>query len=222
MAEIKKGAGKRREIEPVEVSVVDSANKEVSRLSLPRAFSSRVNDYLMFDQVLAQRASSRAGTAATKTRGKVRGGGAKPWKQKGTGRARAGSSRSPIWRGGGATFGPQPRSFGYRLPRKARRAALASALSQKARDGQVKVVDNFSFEAPRTKQMKELLDSLSVSGSVLVVLAEMDANVALSARNLPGVSVVLVDGVNVYDLLKHETLLLVPAAVEAIERRLAA
>jgi large subunit ribosomal protein L4 len=108
------------------------------------------------------------------------------------------------------------------LPRKARRAALASALSQKARDGQVKVVDNFSFEAPRTRQMKELLDSLSVSGTVLVVLAEMDANVALSARNLPGVSVVLVDGVNVYDLLKHETLLLVPAAVEAIERRLAA
>ncbi len=222
MAAIKKGAGKRREIEPVEVSVVDSDNKEVSRLSLPRAFSSRVNDYLMFDQVLAQRASGRAGTAATKTRGKIRGGGAKPWKQKGTGRARAGSIRSPIWRGGGTTFGPQPRSFGYRLPRKARRAALASALSQKARDGQVKVVDNFSFEAPRTRQMKELLDSLSVSGTVLVVLAEMDANVALSARNLPGVSVVLVDGVNVYDLLKHETLLLVPAAVEAIERRLAA
>ncbi|MBC8291537.1 MAG: 50S ribosomal protein L4 [Proteobacteria bacterium] len=222
MAEIKTGAGKRREIEPVEVPVVDSSNKEVSRLSLPRAFSSRVNDYLMFDQVLAQRASNRAGTAATKTRGKIRGGGAKPWKQKGTGRARAGSSRSPIWRGGGTIFGPQPRSFGYRLPRKARRAALASALSQKARDGQVKVVDNFSFEAPCTKQMKELLNSLSVSGSVLVVLAEMDANVALSARNLRGVSVVLVDGVNVYDLLKHETLLLAPAAVEAIERRLAA
>jgi len=222
MADPGTSSGQGREKPPVEVPVVDASNKEVSRLKLPLSFNSRVNDYLMFDQVLAQRASARAGTAATRTRGKIRGGGAKPWKQKGTGRARAGSNRSPIWRGGGTTFGPQPGSWGYRLPRKARRAALASALSQKARDGQVKVVDNFSFEAPRTKQMKELLDSLSVSGSVLVVLAEMDANVALSARNLPGVSVVLVDGVNVYDLLKHETLLLVPAAVEAIERRLAA
>ncbi len=203
----------------MEVKVVDASNGEVGTVVLPPPFLAPVNDAVMFEQVLAQLASRRRGTASTKTRGKVRGGGKKPWRQKGTGRARAGSTRSPIWRGGGTIFGPQPRSYAYRLPRKTRRAALCSALAQKARDDEVLIVDRIEFEQPKTKKMRTLLDTLGIAGSVLIVLPERDEAVEKSGRNLPGVKVTCVAGLNVYDILRHQRLLLVRDALGRIEER---
>jgi len=202
-----------------EVAVVDTTNAEVGKVALPDSFLAPVNDGVLFEQVLAQLASRRSGSASTKTRGMVSGGGKKPWKQKGTGRARAGSSRSPIWRGGGTIFGPQPRSYAYRLPRRTRLVALSSALSQKARDGQLRVVDKLSFDSPKTKQMRAALDALGVPGTVLVVLPDRNEAVELSARNLPGVLVLPVAGLNVYDILRHETLLVSRDALAGIEGR---
>lgn len=204
----------------IEVPVVDPRNAEVGKVTLPAAFSEQVRDGLLFEQVLSQRAARRSGTAATKTRAEVSGGGKKPWKQKGTGRARAGSSRSPIWRGGGATFGPQPRSYAYRLPRTARRAALASALSQKARDGQVRVIDALRLDQPKTKRMQEILAALGINGSVLIVGRGEDRNLELSARNIPYTRVMTVAGLNVYDVLRHEILLIQRDALPVIEERL--
>lgn len=202
----------------IEVAVVDATNAEKGKVFLPETFTARVSEGALFDQVLAQLASRRSGTAKVKTRAEVRGGGKKPWKQKGTGRARAGSIRSPIWRGGGQTHGPSPRSFAYRLPRSARKVALRSALAQKARDGQVRVIDGFSFEHPKTKQMRDLLSALGIT-SVLIVTAEIDANLTLSARNLPRVNALPVAGLNVYDLLKHEIVLIAQDALPLIEER---
>jgi large subunit ribosomal protein L4 len=204
----------------IEVPVVDLRNAEVGKVTLPAAFSEQVRDGLLFEQVLSQRAARRSGTAATKTRAEVRGGGKKPWKQKGTGRARAGSSRSPIWRGGGAAFGPQPRSYAYRLPRTARRAALASALAQKARDGQVRVIDALRLDQPKTKRMQEILAALGITGSVLIVGGAEDRNLELSARNIPYTRVMTVAGLNVYDVLRHEILLIQRDALPVIEERL--
>jgi large subunit ribosomal protein L4 len=206
---------------PIELAVVDSRNAEVGKVVLPAPFAARVSDWVLFEEVVSQRASKRRGTAATKTRSEVRGGGKKPWKQKGTGRARAGSSRSPIWRGGAVIFGPRPRSYAYRLPRQARRAALCSALAQKARDGQVRVIDGFTLDAPKTKRLREMLGALDIAGSVLIVTPDRDANLELSARNLPRVSVLRVVGLNVEDVLRHETLLVTKGALEAIDVRLA-
>jgi large subunit ribosomal protein L4 len=203
----------------LEVSVVDSSNAEVGKVSLPGVFGAPVNDALLFEQVLSQMASRRSGSASTKTRGKVRGGGAKPWKQKGTGRARAGSNRSPIWRGGGTTFGPEPRSYAYRMPRKARRAALASALAQKARDGQVRVIESFGISEPRTRRMREILDALGIGGSVVIVSKDGVEAIGLSARNLPRVTATTVAGLNVYDLLRHDILLLTRDTLEAVQER---
>lgn len=204
----------------METSVVNRSNQSVGSVTLPAVFDTRVNDAVLFDQVLSQLASRRAGTHATKTRAFVRGGGKKPWKQKGTGRARAGSNRSPVWRGGAIVFGPQPRSYEYRLPSKSRRHALASALAQKARDGQLKVVDRLELDAPKTKDMAALLAALEVADSTLVVIAGRDRNVELAARNLPRVLVLPVEGINVYDILRHKNLLVSQDALAAIEARL--
>ena len=203
----------------IELPVVNADNAEIARIQLPDVFSGTVNDAVLFEQVLAQLASRRRGTASTKTRGEVRGGGKKPWKQKGTGRARAGSIRSPIWRGGGTTFGPRPRSYAYRLPRKTRYVALRSALSQKARDGEVRVIDKLEFAVPKTKDMRALLERIGVAGSVLIVVPENDRNVELSARNLPNVQAMPVAGLNVYDILRHKNLLVVQGALDAIQGR---
>jgi large subunit ribosomal protein L4 len=209
-----------RDKAPIEVAVVDSRNAQVGKVALPAPFGARVSEWVLFEEVIAQRASKRRGTAATKTRGEVSGGGKKPWKQKGTGRARAGSTRSPIWRGGAIIFGPQPRSYAYRLPRQARRSALCSALAQKARDGQVRVIDALEMSEPKTKRMRELLAALGIGGSVLIVIPDRDANVELSARNLPRVKVQRVVGLNVDDVLRHETFLVTRNALEAIDTRL--
>ena len=204
----------------MEVPIVNAENSEVAKITLPSSFCGGVNDYLMFDQVIAQQASRRRGTASTKTRGKVRGGGKKPWKQKGTGRARAGSTRSPIWRGGGTIFGPQPRSYAYRLPRKARIAALKSALAQKARDGQVRIIESLAFDEPKTKTMVSLLEKLGAERSALIVTAESNYNVERSARNIPYVDALPVAGLNVHDIIRHELLIIVRDALDGIENRL--
>jgi large subunit ribosomal protein L4 len=184
-------------------------------------FGARVNPHLMHQVVVAQMNNRRAGTAATKTKGFVRGGGKKPWRQKGTGRARAGSIRSPIWVGGGTIFGPHPKDYEVRLPKKARRAALLSALSLKKREEKLLVVEELDLSESKTKLMRQLLDELKVK-SVLIVLPEENSKVELAARNLPTVKVIRAEGLNVYDLLRYEHLILTTAAVKAIEERLAA
>ncbi|MFN2377066.1 MAG: 50S ribosomal protein L4 [Candidatus Binatia bacterium] len=204
----------------MEAPVVNRSNQSVGNVTLPAVFETRVNDAVLFDQVLAQLASRRAGTHATKTRAFVSGGGKKPWKQKGTGRARAGSNRSPSWRGGAVIFGPQPRSYEYRLPSSTRRHALKSALAQKARDGQLKVVDRVELDQPKTRDMAALLQGLGVPDSTLIVMAGRDRNVELAARNLPRVLVLPVEGINVYDILRHKNLVVSQDALAAIETRL--
>jgi large subunit ribosomal protein L4 len=204
----------------MDTTVVNSSNQSVGSVTLPAVFESRVNDALLFDQVLSQLASRRAGTHATKTRAFVSGGGKKPWKQKGTGRARAGSSRSPIWRGGAVIFGPQPRSYDYRLPSSSRRQALSSALAQKARDGQLTVIDQLALSQPKTRELAGILEGLGIGDSTLVVIAGRDRNVELAGRNLPRVCVMPVEGINVYDILRHKNLLVTQDGLAAIEERL--
>lgn len=183
-------------------------------------FGKEVRPHLLHEVVMMQQNNRRAGTAATKTRGLVSGGGKKPWRQKGTGRARAGSIRSPIWPGGGTVFGPSPRSYGYRMPKKARRQALLSALSLKNKEGKVIVVEDFAFPEIKTRQMVELLGALEVQFA-LVVIPASDRTVELSARNFPRAKVVRVEGLNVYDLLRFEFLVLTRSALEKIEERFA-
>jgi large subunit ribosomal protein L4 len=184
-------------------------------------FGAKTRAHLLHQAVLMQLANRRAGTAATKSKGFVRGGGKKPWRQKGTGRARAGSIRSPIWVGGGTTFGPQPRDYSYRMPRTARREALLSALSLKNRDGKIVVVDRFELDQAKTKLMVQALAELKVE-SALIIIAQSDAKIERSARNLPKVKVLRVEGLNVYDLLRYEHLILMDGALKLLEERLAA
>jgi large subunit ribosomal protein L4 len=198
----------------MEVNVIQPELKE-------HIFSLKARPHLLHQTVLMQLANRRAGTAATKSRGFVRGGGKKPWRQKGTGRARAGSIRSPVWVGGGTIFGPQPRDYSYRMPRSARRTALLSALSLKNSDGKVIVLDKLEPEQPKTKIMAKALADLNVQ-SALIVIAESNETVERAARNLPRIKVLRVDGLNVYDLLRYEHLILTAAALKAIEERWAA
>ncbi len=162
----------------------------------------------------------RAGTAATKSKGLVRGGGKKPWRQKGTGRARAGSTRSPLWVGGGTIFGPQPRDYSFRMPRKTRKEALLSALSLKNRDGKIIVVDKLELEEAKTKLMVKALAELKVA-SALIVISQPDVKIERSSRNIPTVKVLRVEGLNVYDLVRYEHLILTEGALKLLEERLA-
>jgi large subunit ribosomal protein L4 len=184
-------------------------------------FAVKTRPHLLHQTVVMQLANRRAGTAATKSKGFISGGGKKPWRQKGTGRARAGSIRSPIWVGGGTTFGPHPRDYSYRMPRRARREALLSALSLKRRDGKLIVVDKFELEEGKTKIMCQALAELKVI-SALIVISQADEKIERSARNLPQVKVLRVDGLNVYDLLRYEHLVLTEGALKLLEERLAA
>jgi large subunit ribosomal protein L4 len=184
-------------------------------------FGAKLRPHLLHQAVTMQLANRRAGSAATKSKGFVRGGGKKPWRQKGTGRARAGSIRSPIWVGGGTVFGPQPRDYSYRLPRTARREALLSALSSKNRDGKIIVVAKLELDAAKTKLMAQALAELKVNSAVIVISANNDT-IERAARNLPKVKVLRVEGINVYDLLRHEHLILTQEALQQLEERLAA
>jgi large subunit ribosomal protein L4 len=184
-------------------------------------FGAKTRPHLLHQAVVMQLANRRAGSAATKTKGFVSGGGKKPWRQKGTGRARAGSIRSPIWVGGGTTFGPHPRDYSYRMPRTARREALLSALSLKNREGKIIVVDKFELDEIKTKLMVKALAELKVD-SALVVIPQSDVKIERSARNLPKIKVLRVEGLNVYDLLRYEHLILTEGALKRLEERLAA
>ena len=184
-------------------------------------FGVKARPHLMHQTVVMQLRNRRAGTAATKSKGFVRGGGKKPWRQKGTGRARSGSIRSPIWVGGGTIFGPQPRDYSFRMPRKARRAALLSALSQKKADGKIIVVAKLELEEAKTKLLARALSQLNVA-SGLIVVSDTDERIERAARNLPKIKVLRVEGVNVYDLLRYEHLILMQGALKLLEARLAA
>ena len=184
-------------------------------------FGIEPNKHVLFEAVVMQRASLRQGTHKTKIRSEVAGGGRKPWRQKGTGRARQGSIRSPQWRGGGTVFGPVPRSYSYKLPKKVRRLAIKSALSTKVLEENILVLQNLAFDAPKTKDFKAVLGGLSIEKKALIVTADLDENVALSARNIPGVTVVTVTGITVLDVLNHDKLIMTKAAVEKVEEVLA-
>jgi large subunit ribosomal protein L4 len=208
--------------ETVSLPVLSLDRSPAGELAVPSALvAGPVREPLLHALVQSQLAARRAGTAATKTRAFVSGGGKKPWRQKGTGRARAGSSRSPVWVGGAVIFGPQPRDYGNRLPKSARRAALCAALAARHSDGRLLVVDALGVKEPKTKRMQELLEGLGLGDAdVLVVLAEPDEALQRAARNLRRVHVLLEGGLNVYDVLRCSHLLVARAALERLATRL--
>ncbi|MDO5375338.1 50S ribosomal protein L4 [Staphylococcus rostri] len=179
-------------------------------------FAIEPNNDVLFEAIQLQRASLRQGTHAVKNRSAVRGGGRKPWRQKGTGRARQGTIRAPQWRGGGVVFGPTPRSYAYKMPKKMRRLALKSALSFKVQENEFKIVDSFNLEAPKTKEFKTTLTNLELPKKVLVVTLE-DVNVELSARNIPGVQITTPEGLNVLDLTHADSVLITEEAAKKVE-----
>lgn len=204
------------------VTMFNQTGAQVGEIELADAvFGIAPNEHVLFDAVMMQRASLRQGTHKVKTRSEVRGGGRKPWKQKGTGRARQGSIRSPQWRGGGIVFGPAPRSYAYKLPKKVRRLAIKSALSTKVLEESMLVLEDLVLNAPKTKDMVTVLQGLSVQKKVLIVTADLNENVALSARNIQGITVLAANEVNVIDVLHHDTLIMTKAAVEKVEEVLA-
>ena len=184
-------------------------------------FAIEQNDSVVFDVVLMQRASMRQGTHAVKNRSAVRGGGKKPWRQKGTGRARQGSIRSPQWRGGGVVFGPTPRSYSYHLPKKVSRLAIKSVLSEKVANDNFVVVDSLSFDAPKTKDFSEALNKLNASTKTLVVLEEDNKNAVLSARNLKNVEIVSAKGLNTLSVVNSDKIVITKAALSQVEEVLA-
>jgi large subunit ribosomal protein L4 len=204
------------------VDVVNAKNETVDRCELPEAvFSAPVKPHLLHEVVRMQLANRRQGTAQTKGRSDVSGGGKKPWKQKGTGRARAGSTRSPLWRHGGTVFGPHPRSYELGVPKAIRRQALLAALTSKAQAGAIRILESLGLERPSTKAMVALLKGAGVAGKALVVLPARDETLEKSARNLPAVRVLTVQGLNVYDVLKAVTLVLTPEGVHTLREVLA-
>jgi large subunit ribosomal protein L4 len=204
------------------VEIVTTENQKAGSIELPPAvFEVKVKPDLFHAEVRRQLAARHAGTHSTKNRAGVSGGGAKPWRQKGTGRARQGTTRAAQWAGGGSVFGPVPRSYEHSLPKKVRRAALRGALSLRHQEGAITVVDEFAMEGFRTRRVVEVLSTLGLGGeSVLIVIADADENLEISARNLPRVATLRVAGLNVYDVLRHSKLLLTKAAVEALDLRL--
>jgi large subunit ribosomal protein L4 len=203
------------------VDVLDLNNNKVGSVELADAvFGAPINEDLLYEAVRHYLASRRRGTAATKTRHEVAGSGKKLWKQKGTGRARMGSIRSPLWRHGGTTHGPQPRDYSYHLPRKMQLGALRSALSAKLRDGELRVVREFAVSEPKSRLMRQALTTLEAKKTVLVVDNSDNRNLQLSSRNLEGVKLVTSREVNVYDLLGHEQILLSEAAAAKLSEGL--
>ena len=199
------------------VSVYNMEGKEVGTIELNDAvFGVEVNEHLVHMAVVQQLANNRQGTQKAKTRSEVSGGGRKPWRQKGTGHARQGSTRAPQWTGGGVVFAPVPRDYSFKLNKKEKRAALKSALTSRVADGKLIVVDELKFDEIKTKKFKAVMDNLKVS-KALVVLAENDEKVVLSARNIPSIKTALTNTINVYDILKGDTLILTKDAVAKIE-----
>jgi len=206
---------------PVKLPVYSAAQERAGEAEFAGAVFGREGDgSLLHDAVRMQLANRRSGTAATKTRGLISGGGRKPWRQKGTGRARAGSTRSPLWRHGGTIFGPQPRDYSYQIPKKAWRRALCLALSARARDGKVFVVQSLAIAEPKTRLAKAALEKLGVK-KALLVLGEGDEQFHRAARNLASHKILPARGLNVYDVLNYDELVMTEATARAIEKRLA-
>lgn len=204
----------------LKVQVLDNNGKKVSEVKAPEdIFSFPVKEHLLYEAVVNYRANQRRGTASTKTRKEVRGGGRKPWRQKGTGRARAGSTRSPLWKGGGVTFGPKPRNYSYSIPKTAKRNALKSALAMKLTEKQLIVIEALDFKEPKTKEAAKLVNTLNLK-SALIVDNHKNKNLILSMRNLPGIKTVDYTQLNVYDVLNHRELVFTKQAFELLLEKL--
>ena len=204
------------------LDVVTVENKKAGKVDLsPVVFEAEVRPHLFYAEVRRQLAKRRRGTHSTKNRSAVSGGGSKPWRQKGTGRARQGTTRAAQWAGGGVVFGPVPRSYEHALPKKMRRAAMRCALSQRLREGAITVVEELALDEFKTKRVTEILSALSLSGvGLLIVIEAKNPFVERSARNLPGVSLLRAEGLNVYDVLRHPKLLFTRGALEQVDQRL--
>ena len=203
------------------IDVYDSQGQVIRQAELPDdVFGVEVRDHLLYEVVRYQLARRRQGTAHTKNRSAVRGGGRKPWRQKGTGRARAGSRRSPLWRGGGTVFGPMPRSYAYSMPKKKRRAALCAALSLKLRENAFRVIDRFDIAQPKTRQVVQIIKTFTEESKVLLLVEEPNETLHLSARNIQHVKVLPVVGLNVYDLLHYTMVICAEEALGKITGRL--
>jgi large subunit ribosomal protein L4 len=202
--------------------VYDIDKKKVSQIELNDAvFDAEANPDVMYEVVRMQMASKRRGTASTKERGDIRGGGKKPWRQKGTGRARAGTTRSPLWRGGGTVFGPSPRSYAYKLPKKVKKMALVSALSMKFNEQRIIILKEFPLEEIKTRKFKEVIDRFGLK-KALFVLDKSNPVLEKSSRNLSDIKMIKSEGINVYDLLDHEYIVLLEPTVRMIEGALLA
>ena len=201
-----------------ELDIISKENKSIGKVELPDdIFGVDVKAGLLHEVVRNHLANKRQGCAATKTRGLVRGGGRKPYKQKSTGRARAGSNRSPLWKGGGTVFGPHPRDYSYKLPKKVKWAALSSALTVKLNDEEVIIIDQITVSEPKTKEVKGFLKGLNLEKDVLIIVPDKNEPLELAVRNLPGVRVSRVRELNVYSVLAHEKLLITREAVEMMK-----
>ncbi|MEA2015059.1 MAG: 50S ribosomal protein L4 [Thermodesulfobacteriota bacterium] len=199
------------------LNVYDIEKTRVAELELnDLVFGAEVNEHILYEVVKMQLACRRQGSASTKGRSEVRGGGRKPWRQKGTGRARAGTTRSPIWKGGGVVFGPKPRDYSYKVPKKVRKAALKSALSMKVNEDKVIILRDFPMDEIKTKRFKEVLDRFDL-GKTLFVLDEKNTILEKSSKNIQSVKMMRSEGINVYDLLKHDSLVLLESSVKKIE-----
>jgi large subunit ribosomal protein L4 len=212
---------KQTSTEPITVDVIDKGKKKVGTIDLsPDIFDAPVKAHLMHEVVVYQQARHRRGTADCKTRGQVTGSTTKPWRQKGSGRARAGTRKSPIWRSGGVIFGPHPRDFSFKIPKKVRKAALRGALTQKRVDEKLTVVDTLKIEEIKTKSMVSWLEGLELGKNVLVIIPDIDKTAEISARNIPKVKVLRSVGINVRDLLYHDRLVMTSEAVKKVQEAL--
>lgn len=200
------------------VAVYNVSGEQVSEIELKDSvFGVEVNKHVLYEVVKNQLANKRQGTQSAKTRGEVRGGGRKPWRQKGTGRARHGSIRSPLWVGGGVVFAPKPRDYRYTLPKKVRRLAMKSALTSKVNNNELIVLDELNLQTPKTKEMASILKNLKVDRKALIVMADKNEAVIRSARNIPGVETTSVNTLNVYDILKYDKFIITKDAVQKVE-----
>ena len=206
----------------MKIPVRDKEGKTIEELSLsPEVFEVKANEALVHQVIKGQLAGARRGTASTKTRAEVRGGGRKPWRQKGTGRARIGSIRAPHWVGGGTVFGPKPRDYSFNVPKKMRRLALKSILSMKARDGKLVIVDDFGLTGPKTKDAVETFKKLEINAKTTVIVGLDQDNEVMSIRNIDGMRVIYSSELNAYDLLDNEFIVMTRVALNAVEEGLA-
>lgn len=203
------------------IEIVDAEKKVVETVEVEDGiFDAEVKEHLIHDVIRMQLANRRRGTHSTKGRSEVTGTTNKPWRQKGTGRARAGTTKSPLWIGGGITFGPKPRDYSYLVPKKVRKGALRSAVSMKVKEGTFTVIDGIEFAQPKTKEMVGLLKGLGLSGSTLILMGGKNPNLELSARNIPGVKMLNVAGLNVYDIVRHDNILCLKEALGKVQEAL--